>query len=246
MSIVVKNVLREENSNNEWAWEKTTIHYTIDNAKKIKSQINWLGRGRINGYEAEDIYAEFLLYLYNKEDYNPTIVGSSGTNVTIDGYVSYCVKKFVENYIYKKIKNSNNEKIITIKEEDINLLDIIRDPRTTSDYDEILSESMKLQEALENVQYKRYRYGIDFFNVFFIKLTANGKCDMECEKIFKALGIDNKTLQKFHKSIVKDEELMNVVRLIALDRDAHKKLERMVYGAKAIKNTVNAFINQIG
>ena len=33
MSIVVKNVLREENSNNEWAWEKTTIHYTIDNAK---------------------------------------------------------------------------------------------------------------------------------------------------------------------------------------------------------------------
>lgn len=238
------NVLRETRNGDEWAWEKSTIHYTIDNQMKIKNFINKLGKGRITVHEVEDIYSDFLIYLYNKEDYDPTRVGANGTNVTLEGYVCYSIKKFVESYIYRKIKSINNEKVIVIKDDDLDILDIVGDPRIGEDYEEILYNDIELQVLLENIQYKRYMYGLDIFKILFIKLVTLDIDKEDAEAIFTALGVESKDLQKFYRRITKDPEVMELVRVLAIDKDAKRKLEKMVYGANTIKRTIESIKNR--
>ncbi len=237
--------MEEENDELSLGWEKETVQYAVENKKKIIQLIRSNTRGitNINAMDYEDIYSEFLEYLYKSSDYDiqkATEYSSSGSMVTLEGYVNNCVRYCIKRYItaaYRRDKVIVREPIVDDEGKEKELLETLQDEKSSEEFENICYD---VESYLNSIEYKRYRYGADIFLLLYVRILTLEMDNSKYRSILEVLGVPKKDLAEIEKKLTTDQDIMQAFKAVTLcdTEQAIEFLERKVYGAKQIRKTI--------
>ena len=246
LEVLVYCPFMEEEPSND-GWDKSTVDYLNDNKAKVIRNIYGIAR-KISGRhlqtaDVEDIYSEILMYLYKSDDYNISKAierSSSGTVVSLEGYINSCIKYCVLRYMTNKYKKDKDiiREYINEDGKDLSIFDTICDKKSNIDFDEIFID---LEQQCINSEHLRYRYGPDIFLVMYVRLLTMKKGNNRLYKdILNVLGISRKELTNMGNISCKEDVMTGFARAIAktgVERSI-EIIEEYVYSAKKIKEVV--------
>ena len=178
LSEIIYSPLKEEEESLV-GWSKETIDYVLDNRRSTYSQIRGIAKSlnkSLQLTDVEDIYEEILCYLYGCDDYNTEKAidrsNRDGAIVSLEGYVGSCVKFCVIRHVtkeYEQEKETVRETVSDTDGKELSLFDTITDRKTLLSYED---EHCDLEDVCKTYQYKRYEYGPDIFQVWFVRLQT--------------------------------------------------------------------------
>lgn len=223
------------------SWDKSTIRYLYSNRDKVLKSIRGIIRVTLD--EAEDIYADLLLYMYNNSDYdiNKAYNSETGHIVSLEGYVNSCVKFSCSKFITAKY---NRESMLVSEygvEEKLNsLYEKIPDDKVNEEFEKV---EYTLEDSLNCIEHANRKYRVDLFNIIYLKLLTlvMNKTENTYDKVLKLFGITSKQLSDIKNNLNKDPEIIGAIKVIANCKAsiAIKILEdRYIHGFKSIRETI--------
>lgn len=239
-----------EESDSTAGWSKETIEYVYKNRSKVYSSIRGIAKSLskiLPTADVEDIYAEVLLYMYNCDDYNINKAinrSSSGSMVSLEGYVHSCIKYCVMRYVTKKNKREKNIIKETIVDEDgreQSIFDTIPDSSLNRPYENMVYDISAVLKAAES---RRYYYGPDLYLVWYIRLLTVDYSDKSVYKdILEVLEVDKKELSDLEKRSRSDELMVSIAKAVTKSNieDALKEFEKYVYSFERIKSVIENY-----
>lgn len=248
LEMLVYSPLMEEESQDVTGWEKDTVELCQRERGKIYSQIRGqakiLGKMNLAHSDLEDIYEDLLIYLYHSDDYNiAKAIERSKTDqiVSIDGYISICVKYCVARFLSSQFKENKMVVHDTVstdsdgKEHD--LLSNVPDSSSLDEMDTMMYDLETLCRAYEGQRYQGQ--DTDIYQIMFIKLLTEGKREGLYSKVLEILDISKKELGNVRTS--DNNEIMlafaHAIRICGADR-AREILRKYVFGANQIEKTI--------
>lgn len=242
--ILFSSKLIEPEEEDKNAWTKQTMQWYISNLGKVRKQIAYMAKD-LNANEVELITSNLSEYLEKGKDWGE--IDDEDNHLTLEQYVykgaNFCIKR------YKHEKSKENAMrampIMTEDDEEKNALDLIGDSRLENIYDDVCCN---FEEALEQMQYKRFFYGIDIYNVLYMAFLGKLHNDENYQTMLNAFGISRKELQSAYKKAQSDEDfnyLLTNIR-IEIERDVNlsdilQKIGKYVYGRKRIHEALKCF-----
>lgn len=231
-------------------WSKSTIDFVTQNKPRIYKSIRGIVKNinsSLNHQDIDDIYQEVINYMYGCDDYDVYKAyerSSSGVIVSLDGYVHSCIKFCVRRYATKSYNNDRNVVHDTIREEggkELSIFDSIADKHTDEQFS---SSSYNLEEACKDNEYKRYRFGVDIFMIFYIRLVLEHQHKSDKYKeVLTIFGISSKDVDRAHREANRDGmalELAKGVSAVELD-EAIRIIGNYTYSADKIVALINLF-----
>ena len=244
-ALVYSPLLEEEQS--VVGWSKQTIEYINDNRSKVNQTIRGIAKSiskqPLQTPDVEDIYMEILLYLHKSDDYNLSKAierSSSGSIVSLEGYINSCIKFCVIRYLttaYKIDKDVMRENIDSEGKE-LSIFDTISDENSSSEFEKIFCDLEQQCKACESI---RYKYGPDIYMLWYVRILtmSEGLTDV-FRDILNMLGVTKKELVGIEKKSANDEVMTNFAKAISnlgIDRSL-RILEQYVYSAPRIKEVI--------
>ena len=238
----------EECDSRQEGWDKATIEYVRENRGVVMSVIRGVVlRGGfskvVKGYDYNDIYDELVLYLYKYDDYDTEraiqscLENGYDSIISLESYITVCIKNCVKRYA--KSRRDYLDKIINgvINErdgKDLSLLDIIPDKRMAERYESI---EFDLDLALKAVECKRYRYGVDIYQLLYISLMYNAPIVVNDDSmsidtlLYKVLNIGKKEIYNV---------VSNLLRVLGIGSHdvVLRLLGRYVYGVDMLNSII--------
>ena len=243
--LVYSPLMEEEQS--VCGWGKQTIDYINDNRNKVIKTIRGVAKSiskqPLQTPDVEDIYSEILLYLYKSDDYNLSKAierSSSGSIVSLEGYINSCIKFCVIRYLttaYKIDKDVMRESIDSDGKE-LSIFDTISDEQSTSEFDKIFFD---LEQQCKSCEHIRYKYGPDIYLLWYVRiLTMSEGLNEVFKDILSILGVTKKELVGIEKKSADDEVMANFAKAISnwgVDKSI-EVLERYVYSAPRVREVI--------
>lgn len=228
-------------------WSKATIEFVTNNKTKVINSIRGIGKSLNKQFlqkaDIDDIYMEILHYLYTCDDYNvdKAIERSNNTGVIVplEGYVHSCVKYCVLRYLtdkYKKEKHFINDYVKG--RDELSIFDTIPDKNKTE-----MDSHTDLEDICENIKSKRYAYGVDVYQIWFIRLkTMSINKNDKYQEILDVLNISTKDVSFVEKSDTEGimMSIAKAVTLLGVDASLNI-IRKYVYSAKNIEKVIEAF-----
>lgn len=245
--LVYSPLIEEEQSVS--GWSKSTIDYINQNRSKVIKTVKGIAKSiskqTLQVADIEDIYSEILMYLYKCDDYNLSKAierSSSGSIVSLEGYVNSCIKYCVIRYIttaYKVDKETVRE--YTDKDgKELSIFDTISDAKA-SDFENLMFD---LDQQCKISEHIRYKYGPDIYLIWYVRLLTMSNGTEEAYKdILNVLGVSKKELLNIEKSAYQDDIMKNFAKSISnsgIDKSINI-LEEYVYSANKIKEVVTCY-----
>lgn len=242
--ILFSSKLVEPEEEDKNAWNKQTMQWYINNLGKVKKQIAYMAKD-LNSSEVEIITSNLSEYLEKGKDWGD--IDEEENHLSLEQYVykgaNFCIKRF------KHEKSKENAlralPIVTEDDEERNALDLIGDSRLDSIYDDICCN---FDEALEQMQYKRFFYGIDVYNLLYMALLVGLRNTENYQTMLSAFGISRKELQSAYRKAQSDDDFTDLLTniRIEMERDVNiseilQKIGRYVYGRKRIQEALKCF-----
>jgi hypothetical protein len=229
-------------------WSKETINYTYNNKSKVCSQIRGIGKSHnkiLKRYEIEDIYQNLLIYLFTYEDYNISKACDrieEGVVLSLEQYVHTCIKFCVlryitEQYKYEKPLVREYSKTNETDDQELSIFDTIADKKA-SKYEEI---EYDLDTICKMYESHRYEYGIDIFQVWFVRLEtiAHNKKDKYSE-IIKQLGISANDVANLEKKSDTSGAMLSIAKAVSIIgvEQAIEVLKKYTYASDIISKVI--------
>lgn len=244
---IIYSPLMEEDVNDVTGWSKETVNYVIAHRSKIEKQIRGIARGYrkigLQTADVEDIYDEVLVYLYHCDDYDISKAlerSSTGTMVSLEGYLNVCIKYCVIRYC-TQLNNREHDVISdTIQDgedRELSIFNTIPDPNAEIGVDHLDYDFESLCKSCEPL---RYRYGTDIYLILYVRLLTSGVNMEETYKnMLTILGISKKDLSRIDRTS-EDSVMLAFAKAISMTPvdEAISELEKYVYSAKLVKKTV--------
>ena len=220
------------------SYDKMTVKWVIANTNKVMTTIASHGREHVQECDVWDIYQDVVEYFAKSPDYdiNKAISRGHGDTITsIEGYVSSCVKYCVDRHVVNKKRD------YAMKERDVEGIDEdYKAVNRIAVYDSS-SEVESLEDVCERNTHMRYVYGLDIYQLLYIKLLSkeNNLSKREENIILAALDIEKDTLEALDM-YNEDSVLIEMVSAInALEiGEAINIIEKYVYGHNNIKRAI--------
>jgi hypothetical protein len=230
-------------------WSKETIRYAHNNKSKVCNQIRGIGKAHnkiLKRHEVDDIYQDLLVYLFTYEDYN---IGKAceradeGIVLSLEQYVHSCVKFCVLRYItstYNVDKHLVREytKVSDSDDQEMSIFETIADTKTTN-YEDL---SYDLETICKMYESHRYEYGIDIFQVWFVRLEtiAYNKQD-KYNDIIKQLGVSASDIATLEKKSDRSDAMLSIAKAVSL-LGVEKSIEvirKYTYAADIISKVIS-------
>lgn len=246
LSCLIYSPLMEE-SQPVTGWSKATIEFVTNNKTKILNSIRGIGKSLNKQFlqkaDIDDIYMEILQYLYTCDDYNVEKAfersNNAGVVVSLEGYVHSCVKYCVLRYLTDKYKKEKPLISDYVKgREELSIFDTIPDKNKPD-----INSQTDLREICENIKSKRYAYGVDVYQIWFIRLkTMSINKNDKYQEILDVLNISTKDVSFVEKSDTEGimMSIAKAVTLIGVDMSLDI-IRKYVYSAKNIEKVIEAF-----
>lgn len=259
---LIYNPLMEDESNKK-GWDKQTIEYVLNNKSRIKSTISSYAKSMnkiLSATDIEDCYSDVLINFYESNDYDINIAteraGEKERNkeskgkeqkgvgiISLEAYVYKITKFVVMRYVTDRLKIDSKEmsNIHYNKEEreEFNLLDTIPD---TSDTE---TKYERLQYDLDTIckQYEsyRYKYIIDIFQLWFIKLLLLKYNKEDYYKdILETIGTKKADLNYMKNEIKHSEVMFDIAKAVSIAgvERAIEILKQYTYAADRLEKLV--------
>ena len=220
-------------------WDKCTIAFVINQESRIKNHIKrYIVRFSDSlDDDAEELYQELTIDLYNAADYDS--LGEGNITTGVQNYVykrlSYIIKTFIKN-MYGKRKN---QKPNVIQDEDGEFIEIFDSIASKNDdYEDILY--MNPDSFLKTLEPRRYEFGFDLFQILYIHMIGVNSHlkDTACWNIVAFLNSrDIKDVKDTYMKLVEDEDIVSAIH--AINRcGTLEYLENYVYGIEQIKKVI--------
>lgn len=252
LETLVYSPLLEDCTPDLTGWSKETVDYLIDNQKKVYRSIRGIAKGMskesLQTADVEDIYSAVLMYCYQYDDYNISKAierSSSGSMVSLEGYVHTCIKYCVMRYVsnmYDKDKKIIREGIISSDGTELSIFDTIADTKADETFEDILYDLPSLCECCESV---RYKYGPDIYLVWYIRLITmrEGKDSVAYREILNILGISKRDVLLVDEKSIDDELMINFAKAISLTgiEESIDIIEQYVYASQKIQEAVKNY-----
>lgn len=240
--------LMEETDNDVSGWQKDTVEFVTKNPRRVESLIRRTASGfkktRLQQADVDDIYQDILLYLHSSSDYdiNKAIYRSStGTIVSLEGYLNVCIKYCVMRSLNLLAEHDNetvSESILDGDDKELSIFNTIPDENANIDYDYL---SYDLQSICKCCEPLRYRLGIDIYLVFYVRLLINEYgAKSNYKDILNILDITRADLKRFDN--LSDDSLVTVMaKMVSITpiEEALETLEGYVYSASLIKQAIS-------
>lgn len=242
--------LQEETTEQVAGWEKETIAYVLKHESKTKRFIRSIAKGMnklgLQTQDVDDIYSESLYYLYTCSDYNINKAierSTTGTPITLEGYVNNCLKYCVLRFLKNKAKNEKdivpNSSNSDGDDKELSIFDTIADTRATIDVDDF---EYDLEDVCRSCEPLRYRFGSDLFLIMYVRLLTIGSKQEKFKEILEVLGITKYELSQFDYNSEDSVVLAMTKAISSIDTtEALSVLEEYVFAAKTIKEAILAY-----
>lgn len=246
LEVLVYSPLKEEQVSD--GWQKQTVEHVCKHREKAMKTIRSIAKGMckqsLQSQDVDDIYSEIILYLYKSDDYDLAKAverSSSGTMVSLEGYINTCIKYCVLRYLTNQ-RMVDKEKVadITSKEgKEVSIFDTLPDKSSEEDYDSVIYD---LTQQCKAYECKRYKYGPDIYLVWYVRLlTLESGDDETYRDALSILGIDKRELARLEKSMQEDDMMQEFAKAIAntgID-ESLRILEEYIYSYEHIRKLVN-------
>lgn len=232
-------------------WDKQTIDYITKNKSSIYNTIRAFGKGNnklLQRTDIDDIYMEVLEYAYKNDDYNITKaveLSNSDNVVSLTGYIHSFIKYIVIKYISDKYEEESKIIDNEIKDSDndaVDIFDIIPDKKANANSEEYVIDKLnELDSICSSYESQRYEYGIDIFQIWFIRLTTMHYNKQEhYEDIIESLGINKSDIGNFHRRTNVDDVMLSIAKAITIIgiEEAISVLRKYTYGANKIEKVI--------
>lgn len=249
LSELVYCPLMEEREDKQLAgWSKVTIDFALKNKERIQKSIRGMIKNvnhQLNYHDVDDIYQNALQYLYRGYDYDIDKAyersSSKDAPVTIEGYVYTCIKYCVKRYSTesKRIeKHTIHDIYKDVNGKEASILDNVADRSTDQTFSRT---NYVLNEICSDNEYKRYKFGIDLFTIFYIRLRLQivHKED-KFNSILNILNISNRDMQNMAEGMQKDGldlEIAKAITQISLG-EAIKIIGNYTYNVNRINELI--------
>lgn len=236
--VLYSSRLIEPEEDDRCVWNKQTVAWYVSNLNKVRKQVAFMAKD-LNPNEVEIITANLSEYLEKGKDWGD-LSEDEENHLTLEQYVykgaSYCIKRF------KHEKSKENAMralpIMTDDDEEKSALDLIGDSRLENVYDDVCCN---FEEALEQLQYKRFFYGLDIYNLLYIAFLGRMTNNENYQTLLNAFGISKKELQTAYKKVQADEDFNYLLTNIRIKmendfnlKDTLEQIGKYVYGRKKI------------
>lgn len=243
-------MLEEEDKVPGLDWSKQTVQYAIKSKDKVvrslKTSIRQVYKSSLQETDVEDIYSELIEYLSKTRDYDIEIAaacsrgGGKSSIIPLEAYVNKCGQYVVKRYIstaYARTKDIVKEPTVDSEGKEVRVLDIVPDPSTDVQYDNVCYD---MATAMKILEHKRYRFGSDIYLIMFIQLLAvKFKKSEKIKQVLSILGISKKDLMEAEKLANRDEDFgyaINAMKRLELD-NVIEEMGHYVYGAAGLVRT---------
>jgi excinuclease UvrABC ATPase subunit len=201
------------------SWSKLTIDYVTNNVNKVRNIIRVIAiksGKRLSEDDVDDIYMESICALYEKEEYDIALAINKSKREeaipSIEGYIYSTVKNVIYKYLKEEERHSKNTVSESTYSEDgkeMSLYDKTPASRTRNEY----TDELTLRDICKNCESHRYNYGIDMFQIMFIRLKT-----IQCDKIknyldiLKVLGTSKSEMQVAEKAALTDVYMLALAK----------------------------------
>lgn len=196
-------------------WEKNTLKFLTqeENYNSIRRLIRKKGDG-LNDDQVDEVMDILIHALKNGADHQEDNIGER--NLSLEQYVRLYAKFALKRYFTKKSKE--DAKVVSKvtkddgSEDELDLLDTIADDKATSNFG---VAEVDLYDDLKCLKYKRYFFGVDIFNLLYIKVRSGFRDNAVADIVIKAIGIGESELNEAYNKAKKDPEFIDVVTDLA-------------------------------
>lgn len=246
---LVYSPLLEEGSDNQVGWDKSTVDFIIKNRSKVYRQIKGIAkkyRRDVQQADVEDMYMDILQYIYHASDYDINkAYENSGDNsvLSLEGYLNVCINLCVLRFcvsLNEIDKYVVHDRVLKDGEFEFSLLDNATDKDSLERIEQVMYD---LDELCKSTEPFRYKYGVDIYMVWFIRLLSLGESDSKSyQSVLSLLGVSKKDLSIIKKASSDDEDIMSsfarAISIIGVDR-AIPIIRKYVYCADKIEAVMN-------
>lgn len=233
-------------------WNKSTVDYALKHKSVVTSSIRGIAKniGKIlQSSDVEDMYMDFLDYLYRSDDYNvdKAISRSSreGVIVSFDGYfhrsLSYCIKRCLKEKIKYDIHIDPNPVLIDGEGNETEVINMIGDKTKNTEMEAQLLEKNVLLNMCKSYENLRYAFGADVYQVLFIRCeTMLHNKEDKYIPILRILGVTKDDISTIQTMTYKDDfmvEMAKAINLISIE-DAIDILRNYTYAADKLEQVV--------
>ena len=253
LTSVIYSPLKED-ENQLAGWDKQTVDYIVKNRTALYKIIRTLGRAAnrfLQTTDIDDIYMEVLEYAYKNDDYNITKaveLSNSDQVVSLTGYIHtftrYIVLKYISDKYAEESKIISNE-ITDSNNDTVDIFDIIPDTRDSANSEMLVMDKLsELDTICKSCESKRYEYGLDIFQLWFIRLiTMKHNKQDKYEAITESLGINKGELGSFQKKTHMDNIMLSIakaVTILGVDNSI-EVIRKYTYGAHRLEKVIQYY-----
>lgn len=229
-------------------WSKSTIFWVTDekNKRKTMAKIRSMSRNKglyLQPIEVDEIFMQLLEYLYAYEDYSiDKAVRSDNEVVTLEGFINSCLKFCIKRYRSGYFMEKSAVIPDTVRggdDEEFSLFDTVADDSNRK-FDESI---YVLEDICKQYECERYRYGVDMYMLFFIRLlTIQVNKENRYEEILINLEVPKDLLSVIESKAIMDGPIHSIVKASTLVdiEEAVNTLERFTYSARMLREVVDA------
>lgn len=262
-STLIYSPLLEDETNIK-GWNKQTVEFVLDNKSKIKSTISSYAKSMnkiLSQADIEDCFTEVLLYFHDCSDYDLSIASEKFFKkegmkaeekaetkeetgiIPLEGYIYKFVKFIIMRHVTTQLKIETKEvsSIIHNKDEaeELNILDFIADKTEPGyGYEKLHYD---LDTICKQYEYQRYKYLLDIFQLWFIRLLLiKHNKENSYKEILNTLGINKNQIHYMKKQIKHSEAMIDIAKAISVsgvDR-AIEILRQYTYSAERLERLI--------
>lgn len=214
----------------------------------IQNSAKMFNRPQLQKQDVEDIYSALGEYLYENDDYDISRAceGFGGNVITLEQYVSSCVKNCVQHFCSEKKSRGKHEQQEKVFEDadgkQVSQFEFAEDPSVKQEF---LKLDYNLTDLCSQYECFRYRFGCDMFQLIYVRLLLlqmNKNNEQLYDNIMTILGVNKKQLQTVWKKQAGTDIFVQILKAAYEIGyiEAVRTLEQFVYGAADIKKAVKS------
>ena len=238
--------LRDNTAEIEEMWDKTVLIYYKNNLKHIRTEIKRID-SKLTDDKIDLVMAELGEALQKCRDYGEC--SEEENKLSLDKYVmkwaNFCVRRLRHREAEEKKHRSVPVKISDESDEEHDAFEIIGDETANLKYR--LSE-INIDESLKQMQCKRNYYGIDLFELLYIRikgLTMHFNREMT-DMLTDICGMSQQEIEMAEALVLRDDDFNDLKQDIALTLSNSENttgliesIGKYVYARPSIDNVLN-------
>lgn len=236
-------------------WNKQTVDYALSHKTKVKKTIIHVAatKGKtLQRSDIDDCFANLMVYLYKVMDYDISIAAERSRDlfnegaITLEAYVLSCAKYVTIKYVTNKIKRDSKiveNTIRSLDNEEVSIFDTIADDKDI-ELDLVNTVAYGLEDICKMYESQRYKYSIDIFELWFIRLLTNKYQKKNVYKdILEVLGIERWKIRELDKNTVHSGIMLDIAKAVSMCEldEAIEILRGYTYSADKIEKVIQLF-----